>query len=59
MFKVERKKVMTKNYIQPTIEVMAVNSIHSICAASGGEDPKTVSIINIGTQSYSTESDFK
>jgi len=52
---------MTKNYIQPTIEVMAVNSIHSICDASGSADPHTVSIIHIGTQSqsYSTEGDFK
>lgn len=52
---------MTKNYIQPTIEVMAVNATCSICAASGGEAPKTVSVIHIGTQeqTYSTESDFK
>ena len=58
MFKVERKKVMKKNYIQPVIEVIAVCSMESICAASG---TKTITIKNNGVSpsSYDTEGLFK
>ena len=34
MFKVERKKVMKKNYIQPMIETMPVRFVEIICNAS-------------------------
>ena len=60
MFKVERKKVMTKIYIQPMIEVMEVCSMDSICAASGA-GIKSISISNGGVSpsSYDTEGLFK
>lgn len=49
---------MTKKYIQPVIEVLAVCSMESICAASG---TKTISISNggISPNSYDTEGLFK
>ena len=47
---------MTKNYIQPTIEVMAVNATCSICAASGSSG-KTITIDN--GKSYIDEGSFK
>lgn len=49
---------MTKKYIQPVIEVIAVCSMESICAASG---TKTITIKNDGVSpsSYDTEGLFK
>ena len=47
---------MTKNYIQPTIEVMNVHSMVSICAASGSSG-KTITIDN--GKSYIDEGSFK
>jgi len=38
MFKVERKKVMKKNYIQPMIETMSVRFIEMICNASPSKE---------------------
>ena len=47
---------MKKMYIQPMIEVMAVNSIDLICAASGSSG-KTITIDN--GKSYIDEGSFK
>jgi len=42
---------MTKNYIQPMIEVMTVHSMDSICAASGASGNS----VNVSSQNFSEE----
>lgn len=49
---------MAKKYIQPTIEVMAVSSMKSICAASG-TTTKSIYIPGGGTSTYSDEGLFQ
>jgi len=46
---------MTKNYIQPMIEVMAVNSIDLICAASGAASGNSVSV---SSETFGNESEI-
>jgi len=47
---------MKKNYIQPTIEVMDVYSMDSICAASV---TKSVNVVVTPNSFYDAEDDFK
>lgn len=46
---------MTKNYIQPTIEVMAVNATCSICAASGAASGNS---LNVSSETFGNENEI-